>query len=89
MTDDEETFAKADLPEYGLASRAQIAASREKMEDTNLFILDTGATTNSTGSSLGMINVRDSKGTTTLAGNGKTMSTKAIGDIKVNVCNKK
>ena len=49
------------------------------LEDPEIFILDTGATTNSTGNSNGMTNMKAAKGSVTKIGNRAKVKCKAIG----------
>ncbi len=49
--------------------------------DSEIFVLDTGATTHSTGNSRGLINVRDANGSKTTVGNGDKVSSKAIAEM--------
>ena len=51
------------------------------LEDPEIFVLDTGATCNSTGHSQGMTELQDAKGKKTKMGNGAKVATKSIGKL--------
>jgi hypothetical protein len=51
-----------------------------------IWILDTGATTHSTGDAAGLINMRDAKNSSTIIGNGINMKTEKIGELPVMMC---
>lgn len=51
------------------------------VEDPDIFILDTGATTHSTGNSAGLYNIRDAGGSQTRMGNGTKAAAKGVGDL--------
>jgi len=53
------------------------------LEDPDIFVMDTGATTNSTGKQYGMTNMRDANGRKTTVGNGERVKTQAIGELPV------
>ena len=58
------------------------------MEDPEIFILDTGASTNSTGNTQGVTNMRNAQGSVTKVGNGQVIHTKYIGTLKGVICDK-
>ena len=51
------------------------------LDDPDIFVLDTGATTHSTGKGAGLINMKSANGQKTKAGNGEQVSTKAVSDL--------
>ncbi|MEM9078895.1 MAG: zinc finger CCHC domain-containing protein, partial [Bacteroidota bacterium] len=51
------------------------------LEDPEIFVVDTGATTHSTGNSKGLIKLKNLVGKTTKVGNGEKVTTKAIGKM--------
>ena len=50
--------------------------------------MDTGATTNSTGNSFGITDMKTAQGSVTKMGNGAKVKTKAIGTLKGTICDK-
>ena len=62
--------------------------AKEAVEDPNVWILDTGASTNSTGNSQGVIEIQDAEGSVTRMGNGATVKSKGVGKLPVMVCDK-
>ena len=68
--------------------RSQIDRSYNLLKDPNVFIFDTGASTNSTGNSAGMIEMKDAEGSVTRMGNGAQVATKGIGKLPIIVCDK-
>ena len=67
------------------ALRTVVQDGGEKMmsllEDPEIFVIDSGATTHSTGNSIGMINMKNANGSKTRVGNGAKIATKAIGSL--------
>ena len=67
------------------ALRTIVQDGGEKMmsllEDPEIFVIDSGATTHSTGNSIGMINMKNAHGSKTRVGNGAKIATKAIGSF--------
>ena len=59
------------------------------MENPEIFILDTGATTNSTGNPQGMSNFRATGGSATRMGNGSVITASTIGDLRGTICDNK
>ena len=53
------------------------------LEDPDIFVIDTGATTHSTGNGCGMTELKGAEGRMTKVGNGERISTKAIGKLPV------
>ena len=51
------------------------------LEDPEIFVIDSGATTHSTGNSMGIINMKDANGSKTRVGNGTKIATKAVGSL--------
>lgn len=51
------------------------------LDDPEIFVLDTGATTHSTRNGVGLIELQDANGCTARMGNGAKVSTKAIGKL--------
>jgi hypothetical protein len=51
------------------------------LSDPEIWVVDTGATTHSTGNDQGLINHRDGRGAKTQVGNGARMTTKSIADM--------
>ena len=72
--------------ECALAGESMAQRNKELIESPDIFILDTGASTNSTGNGYGMYDLKDPKGSVTRMGNGKMMAAKAIGCFDVTVC---
>ena len=58
------------------------------LEDPEIFILDMGATTHSTGNSCGVTNMKEAQGSVTKMGNSAHVKSKAIGTLKGTICNK-
>jgi hypothetical protein len=55
--------------------------------DPEIFVLDTGATTHSTGNSKGLINIKKTDGFTTTVGNGQKVSTTAVAELPFKMTN--
>ena len=77
--DNEETTKETTNTETML--RMSTSHSQSILEDPEIWVCDTGATTNSTGKEDGMINKSDTSDSKTRVGNGATIATQKIGEI--------
>ena len=62
-----------------LRAAVETGSGIKLLEDPEIFVCDTGATTHSTGHGFGLIDLKDGGGRTTKVGNGASVTTKAVG----------
>ena len=72
--------------EHNLVSMFEGKLNVDIVRDPNVFIVDTGASVSSTGNSIHMRNLKHNQDSETTMGNGGTVKTKSIGDLKAIVC---
>ena len=81
MKEEMEMIKTTTATETMLRAAAAKGSGVELLEDPEIFVLDTGATTHSTGHGIGLVDLQDGYGRKTTVGNGAKVSAKAVATL--------